>query len=82
MEGWQRSTRRPPRPQDNDRDDVDENRDDDDYDNDNNHRGAVETNAVESDGANKNRDSPAFAVEAIRQFKKNVIACHMPTVDR
>ena len=44
MAGWQRSTRRPP-----DHDNVDKHYDDDDNDD---HRGAAETNAGESDGAN------------------------------
>ena len=51
-------------------------------DNDDGHRGAVETNAGESDGANENWDSPAFEVEAIRQFNANIIVCHMTTRDR
>ena len=42
--------RRPPRPQDGDRNDVDKHRDDDSHNNDD-HRGAVETNAGESHGA-------------------------------
>ena len=82
---WQRSMRRPPRPQDNERDDVDEHRndkDDDDGDDDDDHLGAVETNAGESNGAKKNRDSSAFAVEEIRQFNANIIACHLTTEDR
>ena len=62
MTGWQRSIRRPPLPKDDDRNDVDKDRDDDDDDDNNNddddgndnddHRGAVETIAGESDGAN------------------------------
>ena len=51
MAGWQRSIRRPPHPQDDDRDVVDKNRDDDDGDDNDDHRGAVEINAGESDGA-------------------------------
>ena len=43
MAGWQRFIRRPPCPEDDD--------DDCDDDDDDNHRGAVETNAGESDGA-------------------------------
>ena len=58
--------RRPPFPQDDDRDDVDKNCDNDNGDDDDDHRGAVETNEGESDGAYENRDSPAFAFEAIR----------------
>ena len=42
MAGWQRSRRRPPRPQDDDFDDVDENHDDNDGEDDYDHRGAVE----------------------------------------
>ena len=52
MAGWQRSIRRPPRPQDNDRGNVDEHRNDDNGDDDNDHQGAVETNVGESNGAN------------------------------
>ena len=56
---WQRSIRRRRRPEDDDRNDVDKhhNNDDDDDDDDNDddddddHRGAVETIAGESDGA-------------------------------
>ena len=51
MAGWQRSTRRPPRPQDYDGDDVDEHRDENDGNDDDDHYGAVETNAGEIDGA-------------------------------
>ena len=43
--------RRPPQPQDNDPDNVDKHCND--GDNDDDHRGAVETNAVESDWSNK-----------------------------
>ena len=76
--------RRPPRPQEDNRNDVDERRDDNDgkEDNDDDHRGAVDMNAGESDGAKENWDSPAFSVEAIRQFNANVIACHLTTGDR
>ena len=68
MAEWQRSIRRPPRPQDDDVDDVDEHRNDNDGDDNNDHRGAVETNTGESDGANRNKDSPAFAAKEIHQF--------------
>ena len=34
-------------------------------------------NAGESDGADENRDSPAFAVKAKRQFNANTIACNL-----
>ena len=52
MAGWQRYTRRTPRPQEDDRDNVDEDcNDDDDEDDNNDHRRAVETNAGKSDGA-------------------------------
>ena len=44
--------RRPPRPQEDDRNNVDEHRDDEDGDDNEDNRGAVETNAGESDGAN------------------------------
>ena len=71
--------RRPPLPQDDDRDDVEKHRDDNNGDD--HHRGAVETNAGEIDGAEENRYSPAFSVEVIRQFNANVIACHMTTGD-
>ena len=80
MTGWNRSTRRPPRPQDDDVDDVGEHRNKNGDDNDD-HCGAVETNAGESDGADENWDSPAFSFEAVRQFNTNVIACHMTTGD-
>ena len=50
MASWQRSIRRPPCPKDDYRDDVDEHRDENENDGDN-HRGAVETNEGESDGA-------------------------------
>ena len=46
--------RRPPCPQYNDRNDVDEHRDDDDGNDDEEHRGSVEMNARESNGADKN----------------------------
>ena len=49
MTGLQRSIRRPPRPKDDNCDDVDEHRDDNDDNKD--HRGAAETNAEESNGA-------------------------------
>ena len=51
--GWQRSIRRPPRPEDDNCNNVNENRngDDDDDDDDDDHRGAVETIVVESNGA-------------------------------
>ena len=52
MVGQQRSTRRPPRPQDDNRNDVDEQRNNDNSDYNDDHRGAVETNSGESDGAN------------------------------
>ena len=73
MEGWQQSTRRPPRPKYNDFGDVDKHRDDNDGDDDDDHCGAVETNAGESDGADEYGESPAFALEAIRQFNANVV---------
>ena len=72
--------KRSPFSQYNDRDDVDEH-----YDNnkdDDNHHVAVEMNAGDSDGANKNRDSPAFAVKSIRQFNVNVITRHLTMGDR
>ena len=71
--------RKPPCPQDNNRDNVDEHDDGDDNDN---HFREVETNAVESDGDDNKRDSPAFAVESIHQFNANVTACHLTTGDR
>ena len=55
--------RRPPRPQYGDRDDVDKQRDHDDGDDDDDHRGAVETNAGESNRANENRESCTFAFD-------------------
>ena len=77
---------RPPHPEDDDRDDVDKHRenenDGDDDSGSDNHRGAVETNEGESDGAYENRDSPAFVFEAISQFNANIIACHLTTGDR
>ena len=82
MTGWKQSTRRPPLPQDDNLDDVDEHRNGDDGDDDNNHRETLETNAGESNRANKKQDSPAFAVKAIRQFNANVIVCHLMTRDR
>ena len=78
--GWQRSTRRPSRPQDNGRDNIDKHSDD--VDNKGDNHGVVRMNARESDGADENRDSPIFAVEAICQFNANVIACHLTTGDR
>ena len=72
--------RRPSRPQDDGCDDIDGHRNDGDDKGD--HREAVRMNARESDRADKNRDSPTFAVEAIRQFNANVIACHLTTGDR
>ena len=45
--------RRPPLPQDEDRNNIDKHRDDDGGNKDNDHRGAVETNAEESDRADK-----------------------------
>ena len=74
--------RRPPRPQDDDGDDVDKHRKNDDGDDNYDHRGVVETNVGESNGGDENRDSPAFAFEAIRQFNANVIACHLTMGDR
>ena len=73
--------RRPPQPQDNDHDDVDKHCDNDNGDNIDDHRGAVETNAGESDRSNENRDSPEFVVKAILQFNANVIACYLMTGD-
>ena len=74
--------RRTPCPQDDDGDNVDKHCKDDNGEDNNDHRGAVETNKRESDGAYENRDSSAFAVEAIRQFNANVIACHLKKGDR
>ena len=45
--------RKPPRPQDDDRNNVDEHRNNNDGNNDDDHRGAVETNAGESNSANE-----------------------------
>ena len=63
----------------NDCNDVDEHRDDDDGNDNEEHRGSVEMNARESNGADENRYSPAFAVEAICQFNAKVSACHLMT---
>ena len=73
---------RPPCHQYDNLNDVDEHRNNDDGENDDDHRGAVETNAGESDGDEENWDSPAFAVEAIHQFNANVIAFNITTGDR
>ena len=51
MAGWQRSTRRPPRPQDYNRDDVHKHCDNDDGNDNDNHCGAVVANAGESNRA-------------------------------
>ena len=74
--------RRPPRPQDDDRNNVDKHYDNANGEEDDDHHGEVEKNEGESDGPDKNRDSHAFVVEAIIQFKANGIALHLETGDR
>ena len=82
MKSWQLHGNSHPWTQEDDRNNVDEHRDNDGGNDNDDHRGAVETNAGESDRADENRVSPAFAVEAIRQFNANAIACHLKTGDR